>query len=97
MSIKRGAGAPCCGFRPIWLLEVDGCLGTKVGANSSMFLVAPVNRRDDVQVQLRRPAFSRVSELGIRYLPYSELKNHREAIARFGSGLKPLVEIARLL
>ncbi|PNG48956.1 MULTISPECIES: type II restriction endonuclease [unclassified Variovorax] len=76
---------------------LDLALGTEVGTNSAMFLVAPDNRRDDVQLQLRRPAFSRVSELGIRYLPYSELKNHREAIARFGSGLKPLIEISRLL
>src|SRR5258707_8886814 len=40
--------------------------------------------------QLRRPAFTRVAELGIRYLPYSELGAHRDAIGRFGSGLKPL-------
>lgn len=76
---------------------LDLALGTEVGASSAMFLVAPDNRRDDVQLQLRRPAFSRVSELGIRYLPYSELKNHREAIARFGTGLKPVLEISHRL
>ncbi|KGF78069.1 type II restriction enzyme, partial [Massilia sp. JS1662] len=76
---------------------LDLALGSKLGATSAMFLVAPDNRRDDVQAQLRRPAFSRVAELGIRYLPYSELKSHREAIARFGTGLKPLLEISRSL
>jgi type II restriction enzyme len=76
---------------------LDLALGTEVGAASTLFLVAPDNRRDDVAAQLRRPAFSRVSELGIRYLPYSQLQQHRDAIARFGSGLKPVLEISQLL
>jgi type II restriction enzyme len=59
--------------------------------------VAPDARREDVRSQLRRPAFTRVAELGIRYLPYSELGAHRDAIGRFGSGLKPLNEISHLL
>jgi len=76
---------------------LDLALGTEVGAKSTLFLVAPDNRRDEVAQQLRRPAFSRVSELGIRYLPYSQLQQHREAIGRFGSGLKPLLEISQTL
>jgi type II restriction enzyme len=38
-----------------------------------------INRRHEVQQQLRRPAFS------------------REAIARFGSGIKPVMEISQAL
>lgn len=76
---------------------LDLALGTKVGEGSTLFLVAPDNRQGEVQQQLNRPAFSRVSELGIRYLPYSELKEHRDAIIRFGSGIKPLLEISRKL
>ena len=76
---------------------LDLALGTTVGAGSTLFLVAPDSRRDDVQQQLRRPAFSRVAELGIRYLPYSQLQHHREAVARFGSGLKPMLELSQLL
>jgi type II restriction enzyme len=38
-----------------------------------------------------------VAELGIRCLPYGELKAHRDAIARFGSGLKPIPAISRSL
>lgn len=76
---------------------LDLALGTEVGAKSTLFLVAPDNRRDEVAQQLRRPAFSRVSELGIRYLPYSQLQQHRESIARFGTGLKPLMEISQTL
>lgn len=76
---------------------LDLALGTQVGAASTLFLVAPDNRRDEVMQQLKRPAFSRVSELGIRYLPYSQLKEHRETIGRFGSSIKPLIEISQLL
>ncbi len=76
---------------------LDLALGTQVGATSTLFLVAPDNRRDEVMQQLKRPAFSRVSELGIRYLPYSQLKEHRETIGRFGSSIKPLIEISQLL
>lgn len=76
---------------------LDLALGTKMGAASTLFLVAPDDRREDVAQQLRRPAFSRVSELGIRYLPYSEIKNHRDAIARFGTGIRPILEISQLL
>lgn len=76
---------------------LDLALGTELGAGVSMFLVAPDARREDVRSQLRRPAFTRVAELGIRYLPYSELGAHRDAIGRFGSGLKPLNEISHLL
>ena len=76
---------------------LDLALGTQVAGQSTLFLVAPDNRRDEVAQQLKRPAFSRVSELGIRYLPYSQLKAHQEAIGRFGSSIKPLLEISQLL
>lgn len=76
---------------------LDLALGTPMGAGSKLFLVAPDTRREDVRQQLRRPAFSRVAELGIRYLPYSQLQQHREAAARFGHGLKPLLEMSSSL
>lgn len=76
---------------------LDLALGSSVGRNCSLFLVAPDDRQQEVAQQLRRPAFSRVAELGIRYLPYGQLKQHGEAIQRFGSGMKPLMEISRLL
>ena len=63
-------------------------------AAAGLFLVAPDSRESDVRAQLRRPAFSRVSDLDISYLPYSELEKNREPIARFGSGLKAIRTIA---
>lgn len=41
------------------------------------------------------PAFSRVAELNLRYLPYSELRDHRATIERFGEGLKGMLAISR--
>jgi type II restriction enzyme len=76
---------------------LDLALGTDFEAQDNLFLVAPDGREKDVHQQLNRPAFSRVAELGIRYLPYGELKANRDAIVKFGSGLKPMLSISRLL
>ena len=64
---------------------------------SHLFLVAPDNREDDVRAQLTRPAFSRIGDAGVRFIPYSELTRHRDSIARFGSGIRPMEAIARVL
>lgn len=76
---------------------LDLALGSAIDHDTHYFLVAPDRRESDVRAQFARPAFSRVSELDLRYLPYSELEQHRGAIARFGQGLKPLDAIARPL
>lgn len=76
---------------------LDLALGSDQTTKKHLFLVAPDNREDDVRAQLARPAFSRVSELGIRYVPYTSLQEHRENIARFGVGIKPIDAIAKLL
>lgn len=76
---------------------LDLALGLEMGITSKLFLVAPEDRRNQVAQQLKRPAFSRVSELGIRYLSYNQLKENRSAIGRFGSDLKPLLAISELL
>ena len=75
---------------------LDLALGPGEGVRG-LYLVAPDDREDDVRAQLARPAFSRVSDLAVRFLPYSELARHREAMARFGSGLKAIEAVARAL
>lgn len=64
---------------------------------ASYFLVAPDEREADVRQQFSRPAFSRVRELDLRFLPYGEIRAHRESMARFGSGLKAVQAVARSL
>jgi type II restriction enzyme len=74
---------------------LDLALGIDGAAARNFFLVAPDEREVDVRAQFARPAFSRVGKLDLRYLPYSDLRANREAIARFGTGLKGVLAIAR--
>lgn len=76
---------------------LDLALSGESAALQGLYLVAPDKREEDVRAQLVRPAFSRVADLHVRYLPYSELDQHRNAIARFGRGLHPIEQLARRL
>ncbi len=76
---------------------LDLALGLPERVASQFFLVAPDDREEEVRAQLHRPAFSQISHLNLRYVPYAELRQNREAMAKFGSGIKPLETIARRL
>lgn len=76
---------------------LDLALSSGSGAVQGLFLVAPDSREEEVRAQLRRPAFRRVADLNVRYLPYGELERHRDAIGRFGAGLKAINAIAKTL
>ena len=76
---------------------LDLALGGGRQATRGLFLVAPDDREEEVRTQLSRPAFTRVADLGVRYLPYGELERHRESMARFGHGIKAIEAIARNL
>ena len=76
---------------------LDLATGVAPGMTHGLFLVAPDDRENDVRQQLARPAFRRTECLHMRYLPYGELRRHADAIRRFGSGLKPILAIARPL
>ncbi len=74
---------------------LDLAYGSELKTCEGLFLVAPDGRENDVRQQIRRPAFSKIEELNFRYLPYGELSSQRDAIARFGSGLKPIFAISK--
>ena len=76
---------------------LDLALGAPERAVQGLYLVAPDEREADVRGQVRRPAFQAVIHLNMRYLPYSELERHREAMGRFGQGLRAVEPIARRL
>lgn len=76
---------------------LDLALGSSHDATRGLFLVAPDEREEEVRAQLGRPAFSRVADLGVRYLAYGDLERNREAMARFGAGLKAIEAVARTL
>ncbi len=76
---------------------LDLALGAPPDATRELFLVAPDAREDEVRAQIQRPAFRRVADLRVRYLPYGELERNREAMGRFGQGLKAVEVVARVL
>ena len=76
---------------------LDLALGVSAGAAHGLFLVAPDSREEEVCAQLARPAFSRVANLGVRFLPYGELERNRGAMARFGQGMRPIEAVAKAL
>lgn len=76
---------------------LDLAYGSPDQAVRRLFLVAPDDREDQVREQLRRPAFRRIDDLHVRYIPYGDLERDRESMARFGSGLKAIDAIARQL
>jgi type II restriction enzyme len=76
---------------------LDLALGVPDHAGVRLFLVAPDAREDDVRQQLARPAFRRVADLSVRFLPYGELEKNRESMARFGTGLKAVEAVSRVL
>lgn len=76
---------------------LDLALGAPEGATHGLFVVAPDDREDEVRAQLARPAFRRVADLSVRYLPYGELERNRDAMARFGTGLKAIEAVAKSL
>lgn len=79
------------------LRMLDLALGLSWEFPCGLFLVAPDERAEEIREQLLRPAFSRIGNLNVRFLPYSELEKHREAMARFGQGLKAIEAIAKRL
>ena len=74
---------------------LDLALGGGAHATRELFLVAPDDREADVRAQVRRPAFSHIADLHVRFLPYSALEQHRDAMGRFGHGLKAIHAVAR--
>ena len=76
---------------------LDLALGGDGDRVRGLFLVAPDDRADEVRQQLARPAFRRIAQLDVRYLPYGALEANREPMARFGSGLKAIEAVAQRL
>jgi type II restriction enzyme len=103
--LERGAGRVHAGFEVEHTTSIysgivrllDLALGASGAAPHSLYLVAPDGREHEVRAQLLRPAFRRVADLKVRYLAYGDLERNREAMARFGTGLKAIEAVARAL
>lgn len=76
---------------------MDLAMGAPAAIARELFIVAPDDRESEVRTQVERPAFRGVKDLRVRYLPYSQLEQHRESMARFGEGLKAVQSVSRVL
>ncbi|MDP3175668.1 MAG: hypothetical protein Q8M88_14645 [Phenylobacterium sp.] len=76
---------------------LDLALSSDLHAADGLFLVAPDAREGEVRAQLRRPAS--VASPICRCATYhmTILEKHRDAIARFGTGIKGIQAISRVL
>lgn len=60
------------------------------------YIVAPDSREQEVVAQLNRPAFQQMPASGpLRYIPFSKLHQHCDALCMFGADLHVLGKIAR--
>ena len=62
-----------------------------------LFLVAPDSRKEEVEAQLRRPAFRGSHGASFFFISYGSLEDNFEAMTRFGQGLKAVEAIAHRL
>lgn len=77
--------------------SLDVPLEAGTGRAHELYLVAPGSWEADVRAQLSLLAFQRIGELTVRFIPYGALAEHRESMARFGSGSKAIEAIAKAL
>lgn len=103
--LERGTGRVAAAFEVEHTTSIysgivrllDLALGPAAECARGLFLVAPDDREEQVRAQLARPAFARISDLSVRFLPYSELEAHRHSMARFGQGMRAVEAVARAL
>lgn len=63
---------------------------------SHFYLVAPNQREKQVMAQLARPAFrSDLADISLAFIPFDDLREHCNALCRFGEGPAALRKIAR--
>ncbi|MBI5194071.1 MAG: hypothetical protein HZA08_11620 [Nitrospirae bacterium] len=63
---------------------------------SALFLIIPDNREKELIIQLGRPAI-RNSNIQIHYILFSELRQHCDAICKFGESKDTLKKIAKVV
>lgn len=61
---------------------------------SSLFIIIPDNREKDLAVQLRRPSIKQ-NELPIKYILFSDLRKHCDALCKFGDNHRILDKISK--
>lgn len=74
------------------LLDLALSLGDRT---YDFFLVAPDGREKEILAQLQRPTFRNLKDVAFRYLLFSDITCHCEAMCRFGDDYRILLKVAR--
>lgn len=72
------------------LLDLASSLGDRT---YDFFLVAPDSRQKEILAQLKRPVFGSLSSVAFRYLLFSDVSCHCDAMGRFGDDWRVLLKI----
>ena len=62
--------------------------------HTSLFIIIPDNREKDVVLQLKRPSIKN-NNVSIKYILFSDLREHCDALCKFGDSHKILEKIAK--
>ena len=63
--------------------------------NEVFYLIIPDNREKDVRLQLSRPAIKQ-NNVTIKYILFSELRTHCDALCKFGDSHMIMEKIAKI-
>jgi type II restriction enzyme len=79
------------------LRMLDLAMGPSGNSVKGIYLVAPDKRENEIRAQIIRPSFKAIGDLQLRYLPYGELLRNKEAMGRFGQGLKAIEAVSKAM
>lgn len=74
------------------LMDLAASLGDR---QYDFFLVVPDKREKEVIAQLKRPSFQSSTNVGLRYILFSELEEHCHGLCKFGDDYRILFKLAK--
>lgn len=78
------------------ILRMEDLARSIPGCTCNFYLVAPNLREREVMAQLARPAFrTDLADISLSFIPFNDLRDHCEALCRFGDDHTILKKIAR--
>jgi len=78
------------------ILRMEDLARSIPGCTCNFYLVAPDQREKEVMAQLARPAFRNdLADIALAFIPFNDLRDHCEALCKFGEDHTILQKIAR--
>lgn len=78
------------------ILRMEDLARSIPGCTCNFYLVAPNQREKEVMAQLARPAFrDDLADIALAFIPFNDLRDHCDALCKFGENHTILQKIAR--